>query len=311
MYDYEQNDCQGECQEMKKILGLLLIIAVLFTCSACISLGALMQMVGSDDSDSPDYNSDDHRTGDDLDINDSDDHRTSDDLDVNDEYEAVEDHCEWLISRGDYLGAYQYIKERAAYDALYNGLLAKYTDNYVEFILKTAQNYADNGNYEQAVKVLKEAKREYNCTEFSTAIDEYSAHLPINILDCHIIDEEDYVGMALAEDCFGNQYDRVFGFKGSFSNNEGGYAVFYLNGKYNNLSGIFVGSTELYEDMEVDCRIYADGELIYESEKLGRTSLPVNINLDVTGVVQLRVEYMWYTWWTTEPCCIFDLTLSQ
>jgi len=227
-----------------------------------------------------------------------------------DEHEEAEIYCDGLVELGDPYSAYMYIKDYADGDPSYNDLIQKYASIYVSDMLNTAEAYAISGNYEQALYILEEANRGYSCSEFSLKIEEYLSYIPKKLAECTLIDEEDYDYIGHIEDCFGNVYEVVFGFHGSLGSDDGGYAVFYLNGMYDTLSGCFVGSNELYEDMEVDCKIYADGNLIYESARLGRTSPPVNINIDITDVEQLRVEYMSYSWWTTEPCCIFDLTVS-
>ena len=225
-------------------------------------------------------------------------------------YNEAKDYCDQLVAYGEVLSAYIYISELAETDPMYNNLVSTYGKLYMEDVLHTANSYASQGDYKQAISILRDANGIYNCSEFTTKIAEYESYMPRNLANIKVIDDDDYKYLKEAEDCFGNVYQGVFGFDESYGGPEGGYAIFYLNGKYNNLSGVFVGSDELYEDMEVECKIYADGKLIYESSKLGRTSPPVNINLDVSGVEQLKVEYMWYSWWTMEPCCIFDLTAS-
>lgn len=281
---------------MKKMLALIVAFSVLIACTACVQLPT------------PQTNDGNYSNNSGVNNNYENNHTNNDSQ--SNEFAEVESYCEKLVSQGDCLTAYKYIKEKADKDSVYNSLLQKYTQIYVDDTLKTAKNYAEKGSYQQAVYILQEANKVYNCSEFTLKIEEYNANLPCKLPFCTRIDDDDYKYMLDAEDCFGNKYQEVFGFNDSFGSEDGGYAVFYLNGKYSNLTGIFVGSTDLYKDMEVDCKIYADGKLIYESHKLGRTSPPVNINLDVTGVQQLRVEYMWYSWYTNDPCCIFDLTVS-
>ena len=285
-----------EKTNMKKIIAMMVVCSLLLVCTACVQLSTPQTIFSYFPSTSEG--------------NDSFDNNYANDDSTNSDFTEAESYCERLVSQGDFLTAYTYIKVKAEEDPGYNSLLYKYTKIYVDETLKTAENYANNGSYQQAVYILQEANKVYYCSEFTSKIEEYNAYLPCKLSFCKIIDDDDFEYMLDAEDCFGNKYQEVFGFSDSYGSKDGGYAVFYLNGKYSNLAGIFVGSSNLYKDMEVDCKIYGDGKLIYESQKIGRTSPPVNVNLDVTGVEQLRIEYMWYSWYTFEPCCIFDLTAS-
>lgn len=282
---------------MKKTFAILLVAILLFIGTACGQKQSSAQSHYEPNSSRPNNQAENNSAA-------------RNDYSEIDQYEEIELYCDRLISQGDFLTAYTYIKEKANVDSSYNNLLHRYANMYVEDSLSTAKTYADQGNYQQAIYILEEANKVYHCSEFTLKMEDYRANLPCKLCFCKRIDDEDYKYMLDAEDCFGNHYQEVFGFGGSLASDSGGYAVFYLNGKYHTLSGVFVGSNNLYEDMEVQCKIYADGNLIYESSKLSRTSPPVNINLDITGTEQLRVEYIYYTWWTSEAGCILDLTVS-
>ena len=223
---------------------------------------------------------------------------------------TAEAHCEELASQNDLLGAVKYAKELADMDSSYCDLLNKYAAPLVEETLDTARAFASERQYEKAINAIEKVQKIYNCKQFANTIEEYSQYTPRKLSDCHLVDSDSVYLDITAQDCFGTEYEQAIGFNESYSSYEGGFAVFYLDGDFVSLDGCFVGSSDLYKNMEVSCAIYADGNLIFESPKLGRTSKPVNISLDITDVDQLRIEYTHYTWWTNDICCIFDLTVS-
>lgn len=211
---------------------------------------------------------------------------------------------------GDYISLVSYLQGVVTYDSSYVALLDQYTQMLVDTTLSTAQTYADNRQFTEAIQVITQTQQVYDCPELQEASVTYGSCLPRALTECYLIDSEDAeIGISIA-DCFGTNYDNVLAFSDSWGNPDGGFAVFHLDKRFVNLSGCFIGSDNLYQDMQVSCKIYGDGKLLYESPKLGRTSSPDIINLDVAGVDQLRVEYMWYIWSSFDPCCIFDLTVS-
>lgn len=223
-------------------------------------------------------------------------------------YDSAKAHCEALVGKDDLAGAVKYAKGLADTDPKYNDLLEKYANPFVQKILSNAQKYADKRQYTDAVATITDAQNVYDCNEFVTAVENYSQYTPRKITQCHVIDRYDATIGVSVQDCFGRTYDNSLALGGA--TDKIGYIVFYLDGKFVNLDGIFVGSSELYRDMTVACRIYGDGKLLYESEKIGRTSEPVAITVDVTGVKQLRIETSTYTWSVSDNCSILDLTVS-
>lgn len=205
------------------------------------------------------------------------------------EYDEVVAYCEECVARGDYLGALNYSKEKAEGDAGYESLYAKYAKLYVDKKLEEAKGYADNREFAKAIEVLNTANETYNCAEFIEAIDDYTAFLPKKLHECHIIEHQDYIWFQDGlYDCYGKEYADVFSFYTTCFADRG-YAVFFLDGKYTKLSGTFAPSNRLFRTSSVQCSILGDGIMLYETSAQSRTSFPVNINIDITGVKQLTV----------------------
>ncbi len=66
------------------------------------------------------------------------------------------------------------------------------------------------------------------------------------------------------------------------------YAIFNLNGSYQNLSGI-IGHVDGSGDSDKTVLIFADGILI-ETYEIGYQNLPFEFSVNVTGVKQLKIE---------------------
>lgn len=215
-----------------------------------------------------------------------------------DEYESVISYCEECIVKGDYSEALKYSKRKAEENARYLTVYNEYADLFIVNSLEKAQDFAKKRDFASAIQILEAANSEYNCSEFSSMIEDYQEHLPRKLIECHILDSDNYSELEQATDCFGEIYTDSFGFEtgkgdGAFPDwYFDGFVVYFLDGKFENLSGIFAVNNNIqFSDTSTMCKIYGDGKLLYESiELVGRTAYPININVDITGVKQLRIE---------------------
>ena len=224
-----------------------------------------------------------------------------------DTYDEEIHHCEQLIAQGNIGGAVAHMKGLADESALYKEKYEEYARKYVADTLATAKRFADENNYSSAISILKDACKIYNCSEFVEAIEKYNEKAPKKLSFCKRVDEEGYMNMGVAKDCFGNEYEQAFGFEGATEC----YAVFYLAGKYETLSGHFVVNEDFpYSYDAVSCKIYADEKMIYESPEMGRTSFPLEVNLDIADIELLRVEIKSSVSMYKKSSGIFDLTVS-
>ena len=84
----------------------------------------------------------------------------------------------------------------------------------------------------------------------------------------------------------------------------GGTVIFYTSGRYVKLSGQLVATKSRggNADNDIGIKIYADDKLIYESGDVVYTEENFNINLDITGVRQLKL--------VIDAGTIFDATVS-
>lgn len=242
-------------------------------------------------------------------------HKTENEL-WQEEYDQANNHCKELVAAGDYAGALNYSKEKAKRDTRYEPLYSQYADFFVEKKLEEAKECANARNFAKAVEVLEAANDVYGCMEFTSAIEEYQELLPRKLSMCYLIEESSYTTLENAWDCFGTTYQSVFGFETTAAypietGDLSGYAVFFLDEKFVKLSGTFALRDNIRNEGSATCKIYGDGELLYESPNLaGRTSYPVSVNVDITGVKQLRVEGSCYGGAEEKCYHIMDFTVS-
>lgn len=214
-------------------------------------------------------------------------------LDKQSDFQEISSYCDECIANGYYIEALNYSKQKAEEDSRYHQIYTKCANLYMEKIITEAGNYAANRDFIKAIEILEEGNKVYHCAEFSEAIKTYQNCLPRKLQNCHVIDSAGYNYGYFENsvyDCFGNEYSSPFGFHESYdwSYHSNSYVVFFLDGKYTNLSGIFAARN--YLGGEIKFEIYGDEELLYESPWVGRTTYPININIDVTGIRQLKIR---------------------
>lgn len=82
---------------------------------------------------------------------------------------------------------------------------------------------------------------------------------------------------------------QAYNYGGMASND--GFVEYKLNGNYSRLTGkFFVDYEERSTSFKGQLKIYGDGRLLYTSPELTHGIEPVNVDVDITGVLTLKVE---------------------
>lgn len=91
-------------------------------------------------------------------------------------------------------------------------------------------------------------------------------------------------------DNLGNKHQKSLYLKSDYSDN---HIVYKLNGQYSKLTGYFY---QLYDhrsdDYKTTLNVYGDGELLY-SASVGRGIDPIEFSIDLTGVLELKIQGSW------------------
>lgn len=216
-------------------------------------------------------------------------------------YNSAEAHCEALVAQNDLLGAVKYAKGLADADTKYDALLKKYADTLVENTLNSAKGHADKRDYAKAIQTITEVQAVYDCDSFKDAVAEYTSYLPKKLSEIQTIENSNdyWIKLGTVTDIFNVERDEVCS-GGSY----GGTVIFYTSGRYVKLSGQLVATKSRggNADNDIGIKIYADDKLIYESGDVVYTEENFNINLDITGVRQLKL--------VIDAGTIFDATVS-
>ena len=93
------------------------------------------------------------------------------------------------------------------------------------------------------------------------------------------------------KDNLGNSYDYGFASRGS------GWQTYNINGKYTKMKGKYILSYE-YRDTNYENRfkVYGDGKLIYNSTVMTSGVFPIDFEIDLRGVLELKIEIDKYSY---------------
>lgn len=171
--------------------------------------------------------------------------------------------------------------------------------------IEKAETHTKNGDYDSAKKVVNEAiKVVGNDSELTDELERITSFEPLLITD---IDEfyndgdvhkwagidKDNTGTSYPSGLLVNESGGVM-----FSGPESSEIEYLLDGKYDKMTGKVV--------LHYDCRdtadssvaagkvkIYGDDELLYSSDIIASGVMPQDFDLDITGVNNLKIEFLW------------------
>lgn len=208
-------------------------------------------------------------------------------------------------SSGHYTSLVAYLQEVAANDSSYSALLNQYTQILINNTLATAQSYADNRQFEEAIQIIESVQSVCDCGEFLDAILTYEQSLPIFLVNCYVV-QDTTEWKTGATDSFGKERTNSLAIWGDYQES----VTYNLDNRFVCLSGEIVHVKGGFYDATVQIKIYLDDELIYTSDEISVTTQPVAFSVDVTGGELLRIEYDTVTYCMWGGGCIIDATLS-
>ncbi len=125
---------------------------------------------------------------------------------------------------------------------------------------------------------------------------------PVYITDLKISTGDNYLTYSstdVIEDTVGNTYagTYVLGLKDSRSSTTTtsgtGYVEYFLNGEYTTLTGTLAvndKTTDAEYNNKIVFRVYGDNDEVLYKKTVTRTTTPVELNIDLSGVQWLRIE---------------------
>ncbi len=114
---------------------------------------------------------------------------------------------------------------------------------------------------------------------------------PVPLSDLHVIDSGYYkYKNEEVIDSFGNEYSVHHNYVvGNLSINPAAYSIHNLRGEYKTFKGSIAAWCDVSSEMEVDITIYLDDKVVFEIEKLKKTTEKIDFSIDVTGGTQLKI----------------------
>ncbi len=211
------------------------------------------------------------------------------------------------IDAGEYLKAISTIEDYESWYAITNSttldeLADTALSGYVAYISAQASSLSAVGKYDQAIEILEEAQGEVTSSELSTLLDEIMELRPVYITDLKISTGDNYLTYSstdVIEDTVGNTYagTYVLGLKDSRSSTTTtsgtGYVEYFLNGEYTTLTGTLAvndKTTDAEYNNKIVFRVYGDNDEVLYKKTVTRTTTPVELNIDLSGVQWLRIE---------------------
>ena len=180
--------------------------------------------------------------------------------------------------------------------------VSEYKAKYKESMMKQAEA-ALIGEYHKAFSIMAQALIVLpDDSAFIEKQEYYSSFEPIWLGDVEpFLEQDENVGFFGAEGHFyfrddgvtdnvGNTYENYFYALRSL--NAGTNSIVYrLDGNYDTLTGtIVVPDYQKNRDNIGWYKIYCDNKLVFDSGKLGKGVLPIDVNISLTDVVELKIE---------------------
>ena len=196
--------------------------------------------------------------------------------------------AEEYIANGDYESAINVLRDaisKIEEDVELATLLSQYEEKYCDYIIQQANAASELEGYQSAISIIKQAQDILpNNDSLKSAIVFYESYAPVYLANLEYFDQEyDWYKVLESDmDNLGNEYHNSIACR--YLDN-----TYILNGDYSRLCGTLYQRYE-YRDRDHNghMEVYADGVLIF-SEKMSAGIYPINFELDVIDVNELRI----------------------
>lgn len=157
--------------------------------------------------------------------------------------------------------------------------------------------FASNGTTYLPVKAISEAVGKavsWDGKSRSVYIGKHDSTKPsVMLYDMEYFNKsDDFTKVATVTDQLGNNYNNAINLKCYWAH-QTAWQDYLIDGKYRNFSGsLIIRYDERATQSTGMIRMYGDDQLIYSSPTLTNGVNPINFNVDVEGVLKLRIEYV-------------------
>ena len=181
--------------------------------------------------------------------------------------------------------------------------------------LKEAENLFKTQGYEQAMSYLKSSVYS-SSQEIQAAIANYETYKPINLFSMDFWDSKNNVtkvsGPYSLQDNLGNEHPNSYCI---YDIDFKTYVTYRIDGQFNHLNGLFFLD---YEHRSTSYKgtftVYGDDDTVLFSTSLEKGKEPVRFSVDISGVKDLKLEYISSAWmadWPEQYYNFSDVTVSK
>ena len=130
------------------------------------------------------------------------------------------------------------------------------------------------------------AEAEFTKAEERTVPPTYASLEELTVIDSVDFEQK----TCIQKDTFGNLHKGRQYFKNPMTSESESYALYNLNQEYLSFSGKLIIDEESTTNCNMNVQIYLDDQLAFEQNGIGRTTEPVEVNLDVTNVKVMKIR---------------------
>ena len=130
------------------------------------------------------------------------------------------------------------------------------------------------------------AEAEFTQAEERTVPPTYASLGELTVIDSVDFEQK----TCLQKDTFGDLHRGRQYFKNPMTSETESYALYNLDQKYLSFSGKLIIDEESTTNCNMNVQIYLDDQLAFEQNGIGRTTEPVEVNLDVTNVKVMKIR---------------------
>ena len=130
------------------------------------------------------------------------------------------------------------------------------------------------------------AEAEFTQAEERTVPPTYASLGELTVIDSVDFEQK----TCLQKDTFGDLHKGRQYFKNPMTSETESYALYNLDQKYLSFSGKLIIDEESTTNCNMNVQIYLDDQLVFEQNGIGRTTEPVEVNLDVTNVKVMKIR---------------------
>ena len=159
----------------------------------------------------------------------------------------------------------------------------------IDHVFAEVDELVDADKFNDAVNLLNDLHADVtDGVLVRNKITEVNSFRPVDLAELVVIDSSDYDYKAdLHTDSFGNHYDgRHF----LNTSHVGPFAVFNLDTKYTNFSGLIIANQNTSSDRTMNLAIYVDDTLVYSLTDFTRRTGSESFSVDVRGATKLEIR---------------------